>query len=398
MRRNRCHQVLAGRHSLIAPVGGGRGPAPGAAGAPGAPGRDRRPHHRYRLLGTLSLLALAGGVLSACSSSPSTSAPKAASTSGSGTAAKAASITIALPVAEPVQSPVYLAQKLGYFRQAGLNVNIVVLAGDTAANAAMIAGSVQYTSVNAVSLLTAAEKGVPVQNVCMEYDGPEWALAVSKSTLSSDHVSKGMGLKQLLAGLHGAKIAIVGSAAAAPGLMLNGLLKQQGLPAGSLSLVGVHASSDLASAYSHGEVQALFDTQPTPDEIVQKFGGQVVFDTTQVSSLAQIPWEGIIGTKSYISKNPSIDKAVCNAIGMADNYLRQHPSGAVSQLSGTFPNLSPALLGVALKAYRWAPDGRMTAAQWSNGATLLAQLGMIKSAPSASTLSGAFTTKYLPAG
>jgi ABC-type nitrate/sulfonate/bicarbonate transport system substrate-binding protein len=336
-------------------------------------------HHRYRLLGTLGLVALAGGILSACSSSPSTSAPKAASTSGSGTAAKATSITIALPVSEPVQSPVYLAQKLGYFRQAGLNVNIVVLAGDTAANAAMIAGSVQYTSVNAVSLLTAAEKGVPVQNVCMEYDGPEWALAVSKSTLSSDHVSKGMGLKQLLVGLHGAKIAIVGSA-------------------GSLSLVGVHASSDLASAYSHGEVQALFDTQPTPDEIVKKFGGQVVFDTTQVPSLAQIPWEGIIGTKSYISKNPSINKAVCGAIGKADNYLRQHPSGAVSQLSGIFPNLSPALLGVALRAYRWAPDGRMTAAQWSNGATLLAQLGMIKSAPSASTLSGAFTTKYLPAG
>jgi NitT/TauT family transport system substrate-binding protein len=349
-------------------------------------------------MSAVGLAALAGGVLSACSSSPPASGAKAASSSGSGTAAKTTSITIALPVSEPVQSPVYLAEKLGYFRQAGVNVKIVVLAGDTATNAAMIAGSVQYTSVNAVSLLTADEKGVPLQNICMEYDGPEWALAVSKSTLSSDHVSKGMGLKQLLTGLHGARIAIVGTAAAAPGLMLAGLLKQQGLPASSLSLVGVHESSDLASAYSHGEVQALFDTQPTPDEIVKKFGGQVVFDTTQVSSLAQIPWEGIIGTKSYISKNPSINKAVCGAIGKADNYLRQHPSGAVSQLNGTFSNLSPALLGVALKAYKWAPDGRMTAGQWSNGATLLAQLGMIKSAPSASTLSGAFTTKYLPAG
>ena len=343
-------------------------------------------------------MALAGGMLSACSSSPATSAPKAGSSSGSGTAAKATSITIALPVSEPVQSPVYLAKKLGYFRQSGLNVHVAVLAGSAAADAAMIAGSVQYTSVNAVALIHASEKGLPIQNICMEYDGPEWALAVTKSTLSSDHISKGMGFKQLLTSLHGARIATVGGAASASGLMLTGLLKKNGLPPNWIDLISVSASSSLASAYSHGEVQAVFDTQPTPDAIVQKFGGRVVFDTTQVSSLAKIPWEGIIGKKSYISKNPSINKAVCSAIGKADNYLRQHPSGAVSQLSGTFPNLSPALLGDALKAYKWAPDGGMTAAQWTSGAKLLAQLGMLKSAPSASVLSGAFTTKYLSVG
>ena len=36
----------------------------------------------------------------------------------------------------------------------------------------MVSGSVQYTSVNAVAMITAAEKGVPVEDICTEYDGP----------------------------------------------------------------------------------------------------------------------------------------------------------------------------------------------------------------------------------
>jgi NitT/TauT family transport system substrate-binding protein len=347
------------------------------------------PTSRWRhLLGAAGALAAVTAVATACVSAPGSS--------GTSGGAKLTSVTIALPVAEPVQSPVYLASKLGYFRQQGLDANVVVLASDTAADAALVAGSVQYTSVNAVALITAAEKGVPLQDVCTEYDGPAWALAVSQSVLNSTHVTASMPIKQLLTALHGTKVAIIGTAASAPGLILTGLLKKEGLPQDWLSLVGVSASSDLSGAYSHGEVGAVFDTQPTPDELTQKISGKVVFNTTQMTSLAQIPWEGVVGTRSYVGGNAKVDKAMCAAIGQADNYLRNSPSAAVTALSGTFASLSPALLKDAVQSYRWAPDAGMTATQWDQGAGLLTQFGLI-SKPSPATLSGAFTTKYLPA-
>jgi hypothetical protein len=77
--------------------------------------------------------------------------------------------------------------------------------------------------------------------------------------------------------------AAVGTAASAPRLILTGLLEEEGLPANWLSLVDI-TQSGLAAAYSHGE-------------------------------------EGILGTKSYISGHAGVDKAVCAAIAMADNYL-----------------------------------------------------------------------------
>ncbi len=312
------------------------------------PGHARS--RRRRLLGAAGTLAAATTVATACASGPAGSAA-----SGGSGGAKLTPVTIALPVAEPVQSPVYLASKLGYFRQEGIDAHVIVLASDTAADAALVAGSVQYTSVNAVALITAAEKGVPVQDVCTEYDGPAWALAVSQSVLNSTHVSAAMPVKQMLTALHGTKVAIIGTAASAPGLILTGLLKKEGLPADWLSLVGVGASADLSGAYSHGEVGAVFDTQPTPDELTQKISGKVIFNTTQLAALARIPWEGVVGTRTYVGANAKIDKAVCAAIGQADNYLLKSPAAAVTALSGTFPSLSPALLKDAVQSYRWRP-------------------------------------------
>jgi ABC-type nitrate/sulfonate/bicarbonate transport system substrate-binding protein len=350
--------------------------------------KSSRAWPRYAAAAAVAAVAAAG-----CSSAPGNGGPGGGGAQSSGGTA----ITIALPVAEPVQSPVYLASKLGYFSKAGINAHVVVLASDTAADAALVAGSVQFTSVNAVALITAAEKGVPVQDICTEYNGPSWALTVASGVLSSTHVTASMPLKQLLTALHGTKVAIVGTAASAPGLILTGLLQQEGLPSNWLDLVGVSAAADLSSAYSHGEVGAVFDTQPTPDEIVQNSGGKVVFNTTQLAALDQIPWEGLVGDKSYVSGNAKVDKAVCAAIGEADNYILKNPSAAVRELSGTFPSLSPTLLKDSLLAYRWAPDAGMTTAQWTTAARQLTKFGLIGKV-SPATLSGAYSTSYLPAG
>ncbi len=338
---------------------------------------------------SLGVLCLGVTLLAACGSSRS------ASSSAGAKGASPVKVTIALPVDEPVQSPVYLAEKLGFFAQHGVDAHVIVLPSDTADNAALLAGSVQYTSVNAVALVHANEKSVPLQDICTEYNGPAWALAVSQKVINRDHLISGMDVRQLFSDLHGQKVAIVGTAVSAPGLILTGLLKQNGLSPGSLTLVGVSSSPALGSAFSHGEVAAVFDTQPIPDRLVQQTPGQVIFDTTQLTALANVPWEGILSTRSYIASHPTADRAVCAAIGQADNFLLHHPSSAVKDLQSTFPSLTPGLLKDALMSYHWAPDGTMTASQWTTGVRLLAAFGFFKP-PSAAVVQRIYSTAYLP--
>ncbi|MCL4553378.1 MAG: ABC transporter substrate-binding protein [Candidatus Marsarchaeota archaeon] len=348
----------------------------------------------------LATLLLSGTVLAACGSSSSTSstATSAASASTTTTAAPAplTNITIALPVAEPVQSPVYLAQQEGYFKKQGLNVKIVVLAGDVIVNSALVSNSVQFTSVNSVSLLTAVSKGIPLQMACMEYNGPEWAMAVTNQIASSDKLTSSSTPQQVLGALKGDKVAVVGGASAAPGIMLTGLLQHFGMPKNALTIFAVSSSAALVTALQHNEVQAIFDTQPIPASAEQVGAGKVVFDTTEISELAAVPWEGILGAKSYMASNPTIVKGVCNAISEADNYLITNPSGATTALQPTFPKLSPSLLQSALTSYKWVKDAQMTDSQWTNGLAALESFHLLSKPVSSAVLSSAYSLNYLP--
>ncbi len=344
----------------------------------------------------LASFLLIGTVLAACgSSSPSASSTATTAATTTSTAAPT-SITIALPVAEPVQSPVYLAQQAGYFKKQGLDVKIVVLSGDVIVNSALVSNSVQFTSVNAVSLLTAASKGIPLQMACMEYDGPEWALAVTNQIATANKLTSSSTPLQVLQSLKGDKVAAVGGAAAAPGVMLSGLLSHYGLPANWLTIFSVGSSAALVSSLQHNEVQGIFDTQPIPASAQELGAGKVVFDTTEISELAAVPWEGILAAKSYIAAHPQTVKAVCNAISQADNYLISNPTGATTALQATFSKLSPTLLTNALESYKWTKDANMTAQQWTNGLAALESFHLLKAQVSPTLLSSSYTLDYLP--
>lgn len=345
-------------------------------------------------LATLAvLLAACGSGSSSASSSSTTSGAASATTTSTAAPTK---LTIALPVAEPVQSPVYLAKTKGYFQKEGIDPKIVVLAGDVIVNSALVSNSVQFTSVNAVSLLTANSKNIPIQMACMEYNGPEWAMAVTNSIASSDKLTSSSSPKSVLEALKGDKVAVVGGAAAAPGVMLSGLLAHYGLPSNLFTIFAVQSSSALVTSLQHNEVQAIFDTQPIPAEAQKENAGKVVFDTTEIPSLAAVPWEGIVAAKSYISSHPTIVKGVCKAIAQADNYLISHPSSATTTLQSTFASLSPSLLKSALTSYKWVKDAQMTSSQWTSGLAALEAFHLLKAKISASVLANSYTTADLP--
>ncbi|NNN19339.1 MAG: ABC transporter substrate-binding protein [Acidimicrobiaceae bacterium] len=344
----------------------------------------------------LASLLLIGTVLAACGSS-SSSAPTATTAAATTTTTAAPTpITIALPVAEPVQSPVYLAQQAGYFQKQGLAVKIVVLSGDVIVNSALVSNSVQFTSVNAVSLLTAVSKGIPLQMACLEYNGPEWALAVTNQIATSDKLTASSTPLEVLKALKGDKVAMVGGASAAPGIMLLGLLAHYGLPANWLTIFAVGSSAALVSSLQHNEVQGIFDTQPIPASAQELGAGKVVFDTTEISALAAVPWEGILAAKSYIDAHPATVKAVCSAIAQADNYLISNPSGATTALQPTFAKLSPSLLNSALTSYKWVKDAQMTDKQWTDGLAALESFHLLKAKITPTVLSSAYTLAYLP--
>jgi NitT/TauT family transport system substrate-binding protein len=107
------------------------------------------------LIGTVLGSAL---LLAACSSTPS--APKASEGSSSGPAA-----LTKISVAETAGAPSAFMQygvDQGFFKDEGLDVTVDVAAGGAAAIPGVIGGNYQFAGSNAVSVLLAASKGLPL--------------------------------------------------------------------------------------------------------------------------------------------------------------------------------------------------------------------------------------------
>ncbi len=77
-------------------------------------------------------------------------------------AAQNAALKIGVPPAEP-SGPAYYAYELGYFKQAGLDVELQVLENGSAIAAAIISGAVQFGATQVLQLALAHLRNIPFQ-------------------------------------------------------------------------------------------------------------------------------------------------------------------------------------------------------------------------------------------
>src|SRR5262249_51451353 len=76
-------------------------------------------------------------------------------------AADLVKVTIAQPLTYIGGGAVYAALKFGYFRDEGLEPELVTILGTAPMFAGVASGSAQFGITNGLSLLTAVEKGLP---------------------------------------------------------------------------------------------------------------------------------------------------------------------------------------------------------------------------------------------
>jgi NitT/TauT family transport system substrate-binding protein len=304
-------------------------------------------------------------------------------------------VTMSIGIAAPTSAPVYIADALGYFKQQGLNVNVKIIPN---AYLSLAAGQIQYGLVGVSQLVQAAAHGTGLQQICVAQMDPSYILAVSQKTLNAKGITPAMSLKQTLTRLKGEQVTEVGGAVNPGSILLASLLKQNGLPADWIKVVSETSSASSTASFAQGQVGVVFQPQPVPDQVLSKVPGKIIFNSGTsplFSSLAQVPWSGIVASKSYIAAHPSQSKKICAAIGQANDYVTSHPAAAAKVLQPQMPAFAPKYLQAGLATYKWAQGAKMTATQFQAGVKTLASYGLFADPP-ADVLHAAYTTAYQP--
>lgn len=265
-------------------------------------------------LGLVSLLA------AACTNSQSASSANASSTS---TSPPQTTVRMTDQHGTIVTALIDVAQKEGYFKANGLNVQLVQVSNGPAAATALASGSVDVATNAATVFLPLAARGVNIQLIAGETTQTQVLLSKAGLQLPTSY-------PQALQALEGKKIGVT-ALNSNQQYTVQALFHTAGIPSNSAQFVAT--GKDAYSALLAGRVDAAILIGPSI-ALAEKAGAHIIVDLRSQSScptiaICGVSTNGMWARTSWITSHPTAVTAIRRSIAQADLLL--HESSTRSQ-------------------------------------------------------------------
>jgi NitT/TauT family transport system substrate-binding protein len=225
--------------------------------------------------------------------------------------------------------PLAITERLGYFKEQGLNVEVSDFKGGSQSLTALIGGSVDVVTGAYEHTIRMQVKGQDVVAAIELGRYPGIVLAVKKDRM--DKIKS-------IADLKGAKIGVT-----APGSSTNMiawyLMSKSGLKPDDASFVGVGAGPSAIAAIKRGEIDAISNIDPVIATL-EASGDVVVMADTRTTAGADkvfggsMPAAVLYFKREFIEKNPNTVQALVNAFYKSLKWLEK---ATPEQIADTVP-------------------------------------------------------------
>ncbi len=251
--------------------------------------------------------------------------------------------------------PLTIAEQKGYFKDEGLNVEIVDFAGGSQSLRAVVGGSADVVSGAFEHTINLQASKQYFRAFVLQGRAP--AIAVGIATAKA-------GAYRSPADLKGMKIGV-----SAPGsstnMVANYVLAKGGLKPSDVSFVGVGTASGALAALRSGQIDAISNVDPVMTMLEQKGDVKIIADTRTLKGTQQLfggpmPAASLYAPEEFITKNPKTVQALTNAMVRALKWLQTAgPSDIIKTVPEAYLLGDRALYLASFNAVRDAisPDG-----------------------------------------
>ena len=214
--------------------------------------------------------------------------------------------------------PLTLAERLGYFKDEGLDVQILDFAGGAKSLQAMMGGSADVVAGGFDHVIILRARGQKLQGFVQLVATPSLVLGVSKArapTYRSPRDLKGM------------KVGVT-----APGssthIFLNHLLASVGLGPDDVAVIGVGTGPTAVAAMRSGQIDAIVNVEPAISLLERAGAISVMIETmSEAGSRAvfgeMLPAGSLYTKEAFIRENPQTAQALATAIVRALKWLQK---------------------------------------------------------------------------
>ena len=244
------------------------------------------------------------------------------------------------------QAPIFVAYEKGYFKEAGLDPELVKIDGATA-NEALGANKVDMEITLVSKTIQPLQNGLPVKGTTGIHFGCVRAITRPDS-----------GIKDVK-DLKGKKIGVAGLADTGT-VVLQRALKHEGIGVTpdnmEVEFVVVERNS-LPQALKSGQVDAIVMTDPVGYIAQKEYGFVPVLDTATSQGWKDEYCCDLVITNQFIEKNKDAAKALTQAIQKGSLYIKEHPEEAAKLLiEKKYVNGDEKDYAELLKSYNYTPS------------------------------------------
>ncbi len=221
--------------------------------------------------------------------------------------------------------PLTLAERLGYFRDEGLQVEILDFAGGAKALQAMMGGSADVVSGGFDHVIVMRARGQLLRSFVLQGATPAISLGVATRRVAQYQSAKS---------LKGMKIGVT-----APGssthAFVNHLLATAGLAPDDVSIIGVGTGAAAVAAMRAGHLDAVANIEPAITMMQRAGTIKVVVETVSVQGAralfgSPLPSGSLYAREKFISSRPHTVQALTNAMVRALMWLAAATPDAVA--------------------------------------------------------------------
>jgi ABC-type nitrate/sulfonate/bicarbonate transport system substrate-binding protein len=263
--------------------------------------------------------------------------------------------------------PVYLAIAKGYFRDEGLEVEILSGGGGAGVNPALLHGDAQFAITSGDTELMFVNAKRDVVSLLAINTSFIMQTMVSKAYAEKTGISPKAPLAQKIAALKGATMGAIALGGSHETFLRYNMVLG-GLDPKDVTVVQVGAGPAMVAAMETGRIDGFEYGFPLGRQVEQRGSGYIWIDPAEVPAYKNMAWEDLLATRSYVEKNPDLTAGVVRAIARGINFTVDHPSEVIPAVQSFFKGMPDEALQAAfddgLSAF--TKNGLMNQEMWDN--------------------------------
>jgi NitT/TauT family transport system substrate-binding protein len=214
--------------------------------------------------------------------------------------------------------PLTITERLGYFKDEGLNVRISDFAGGTRSLEAVVGGSADVVSGSYEHTINMQSKKISFQAFVLAGASPQISIGIATAKAANYKGPKD---------LKGLKVGV-----SAPGsstnMVVNYFIAGGGLKPADVSIIGIGAGANVIAAVDQGRVDVISQTDPAVTILEKQGKIKVIAETRTPQGTEKLfggpmPAASLYAPIEFIKKNPNTVQALTNATVRALLWMQE---------------------------------------------------------------------------